>query len=434
LIESGGGKGMKKRYNHRPLLVCLIGLLLTICVIWSLIEWQGRAFAQTVGREQLLVKREFERVLTLEKSQPLYMSGKSKSFIPIGELAAGEPVAITGEDETYYELQFGNMTAFVQKGLGTVEKKKLVTLAQTERLAAVHAVLKTGVYADADLESAVLLELEEGYRYPVVQEDGDWYIITIGERPGYIHKRSVKVDKGIPVLVYHHILPSELMTTKNSTISLETFEQQMMYLADRQFETLTARQLYDYLEGRLVVPEKAVLLTFDDGLLSTKEYAYPLLKQYGFTALQHIISSRTDRAQGAQKFDGEGLLQFFTAADLVEVSDVFELEAHTAELHSLNEESGTGVALDRSKEEILMDLKKNLMQVPTAITLAYPYGQYNEDFIEAAKEAGLLIGFTTTEGYANMKMSNFEVCRFGMTEKKSFSQFVAYVEGDMRWP
>ena len=78
-------------------------------------------------------------------------------------------------------------------------------------------------------------------------------------------------------------------------------------------------------------------------------------------------------------------------------------------MHSLNEETGTGVALDHSKEEILLDLQQNLEQVPTAVSLAYPYGHYNEDFIAAAKEAGLLVGFTTTEGYANMRSSNYEV-------------------------
>ena len=244
------------------------------------------------------MKREFERVLTLHERQPIYMKGAA--FTQIGELAANQPVAITGEDEAYYELRLGNMPVFVRKGQGTVEKKKLTTLVHTERLGAVHAPQKTAVYANADLQSNIILELEEGYRYPIVREEEDWYILSIGERPGYIHKQSVVLDEGLPVLLYHHILPRESMTTMNSTISLELFEQQMEYLADHQFKTLTAHQLYDYLEGRLVVPSKAVLITFDDGLLSTKEYAYPLLKQYGFSAIQHIISERTHRAQGAQ--------------------------------------------------------------------------------------------------------------------------------------
>ena len=67
-----------------------------------------------------------------------------------------------------------------------------------------------------------------------------------------------------------------------------------------------------------------------------------------------LFPRRTDRAQGAQLFDAEGPLQFFTASDLEELTDVFQFEAHTYELHSLNEETGTGVALEHSKEEILI--------------------------------------------------------------------------------
>ncbi len=413
-----------------PLFTCLIVFIISVSAIWILIETQGRVFAQE--RDPFVTKRVFERVLTLQERQPIYMKGAA--LTQIGELEANQPVAITGEDEAYYELRLGNMTAFVRKGQATVEKKKLSTVLHTERFAAVHTLQKTAVYEDADLQSSVILEMEEGYRYPVVGEEGDWYILAIGERPGYIAKQSVALDEGLPVLVYHQVLPRELMRTMDSTISLEAFEQQMGYLKDHHFETLTAHQLYDYLEGRLVVPSKAVLITFDDGLLSTKEYAYPILKQYGFRALQHIISSRTDRAQGAQLFDADGPLQFFTAADLEVLADVFQFEAHTYELHSLNEESAVGVALEHSKEEILLDLQHNIEQVPTAVSLAYPFGHYHEEFIAAAKEAGLLIGFTTTEGYANQKTSNYEVHRYGITEKKSFEQFVMYVEGDMTWP
>ena len=419
---------MRRTSSNTLVVVCLSVFIISIGAIWILVESQGRVFAQ--GTDRIVTKRVFERVLTLQERQPLYMKGAS--LTQIGELAENQPVAITGEDEVYYELRLGNMSAYVRKGKGTVEKQKIMTLVHRERLAAVQTQQKTAVYEAADLQSNIILEIEEGYRYPVVGEEGDWYILSIGERPGYIYKEAVAMDVGLPVLVYHHILPRESMTTMNSTISLEVFEQQMRYLADHHFETLTAHQLYDYLEGRLVVSSKAVLLTFDDGLLSTKEYAYPLLKQYGFTAIQHIISERTNRAQGAQLFDGEGPLQYLTAADLEELADVFQFEAHTYELHSLNE--NLGVALDHSKEEILLDLQQNLEHVPTAVSVAYPYGHYDEDFIAAAKDAGLLVGFTTVEGYANRMTSNYEVSRFGITEKKSFEQFVMYVEGKTTWP
>ena len=92
------------------------------------------------GRDRVVMKREFERVLTLQERQPLYMKGIA--LTQIGELAANQPVAIIGEDEVYYELRLGNMSAFVRKGQGTVEKMKLTTLVHKERLAAVQTLKK----------------------------------------------------------------------------------------------------------------------------------------------------------------------------------------------------------------------------------------------------------------------------------------------------
>lgn len=388
----------------------------------------GKVFAQFMQNEP---KTEFEKVLTLQERQPMYM--KETTFVKIGELEANQPVALIGEDEEYYELRLGKMSAFVRKGKASVEKRKLQTVGTAERIGAVKTSGQTIVYESANLQSNRFLQLEKGYRYPVIQEEGDWYMIKIGERLGYIHKQSVDFDKGLPVLVYHQVLPRDLMTTTISTVSVENFEQQMNYLAGQHFKTLNSQELYNYLEGRIVVPSKAIVITFDDGLLSSKEYAYPVLKHYGFTALHHIISSRMDRGRHAPVFARGELLKYLTAEDLPEMKDVFQFEAHTDELHQLTEDK-LGFALVRSKEEIKADLKSNLKQVPGAISVAYPYGQYNEEFIGAAKEIGLLIGFTIIEGYANMNDSNYEVRRFGMTENRSFEQFVTYVDGDMTWP
>ncbi|PIC62924.1 hypothetical protein CSV79_14620 [Sporosarcina sp. P13] len=429
---------MKKVFSCGLLLVSAILFILGNGVNWILNETplfreqQGTVFAQAVRSEPVVSVREFERVLTLQERQPIYM--RTENLIQIGVLEAGQPVAITGEDEAYYVLSLGKMAAFIPKGRGVVEKQKVLPSVYTERFASVETLETTTVYAEADLESGALLQLEAGYRYPVVQEIEDWYIIKIGERPGYIHKQSITLDTGVPVLVYHQVLPRAMMQTTMSTISLESFEQQMGYLADQQFTTLTSQQLYDYLEGRLVVPSQAIVITFDDGLVSAKDYAYPVLQKYGFTAPHHMISSRMDREKGAPAFDGGGLLTYLTAADLDKMKDVFQFEAHTSELHELNHATNLGVVFDHTQDEIAADLLENLKKVPTAVSIAYPYGQYNEQFIAAAKEVGLLIGYTTVEGYATMDTSNYEVNRFGMTEKRSFEQFATYVDGDMTWP
>ncbi|MBD8038196.1 MULTISPECIES: polysaccharide deacetylase family protein [Solibacillus] len=369
----------------------------------------------------------FEKVLLIEEAQPIYI--KEKALVEIGTVQPGASFAIASEDELFYELRFGKITTFIKKGSATVEKREIQALLNKEVTGSVKADERVAVYEETSFDSAVMLQLEQGFRFPIVGEIGDWFIVKIGERAGYIHSQSVEIDEGIPVLVYHHILPKEEMVTEASTVSVESFEQQMVFLAEEQFETITTAQLYDYLEGRQILSTNSVLITFDDGLLSTKEYAYPILKKHGFTAVQHIISSRTNRYEGEQVFNSEGPLQFFTEYEMEQLADVFYYEAHTDGLHRLNSETGLGVALELSASEIAADLKRNVATLKNATSLAYPFGHYNEEMAKAMKEVGLLIGFTTNEGYANIEQSNYEVNRFGVTEKKTYEQFTSYVKG-----
>lgn len=112
---------MRKISSKLSFVVCLIVFIMSIGAIWILVESQGRVFAQGKEAERFLTKRVFERVLTVQERQPIYMKGAA--LTQIGELEADQPVAITGEDEAYYELRLGNMTAFVRKGQATVEKR-----------------------------------------------------------------------------------------------------------------------------------------------------------------------------------------------------------------------------------------------------------------------------------------------------------------------
>lgn len=410
--------------------VSIIFIMMLIIGDKGFLDDLERAVANENNLEVVSAAQNFEQVMVLEKAQSLYM--KAQSLVEIGKLEANQPFVIVGEDELFYELRFGKMAAFVKKAGTTIEKRAIPSLTKTELTDSIKTINETAVYEQANLQSSVMLYLAEGFRYPIVGETEDWFNIEIGGRVGYIRKQSVKKDAGVPVLVYHHILPKADMKTTTSTVSVEAFNEQMAYLASKQFTTLTTEQLYDYLEGRQILPVSAVLITFDDGLLSTKEYAYPVLKEYGFKAVQHIISSRTARAEGMQTFDKEGPLQFFTAQEMTELADVFQYEAHTHELHSLSDE-GRGIGTELPTEQLIEDLQQNLTQVPDTISLAYPFGHYNEKMIDALKEVGLLIGFTTNDGYANMKDSNYEVNRFGITEKRTFEQFTTYVDGEMMW-
>ena len=82
-------------------------------------------------------------------------------------------------------------------------------------------------------------------------------------------------EQEIPILMYHHL---EENINNNTVISPENFENQMKLLKMEGYHAISAQQLYDYLNGQTPLPQKPVLITFDDGYFSNYEKAYPILK------------------------------------------------------------------------------------------------------------------------------------------------------------
>lgn len=95
----------------------------------------------------------------------------------------------------------------------------------------------------------------------------------------------MKTAQGIPVLMYHHVSPSPGLVT----VSPETFRAQMAWLAQHNYRSIGAGELAGFLAGA-PLPEKSVMITFDDGYLDNYLYAHPILQAYGFKAVLFVIT------------------------------------------------------------------------------------------------------------------------------------------------
>lgn len=145
--------------------------------------------------------------------------------------------------------------------------------------------------------------LKGGYRYTVLSDYGNWWKINVGGRVGFISKTSTIVDQGIPVLMYHHILtPEEKANSRfanlDTTITTIEFNNQMDFLKQNGFTTILTKDLEKYINRQVNLPDKTVVITIDDGNISSRLYAYPKLKEHGFVAdqfkeehLQHLNHS-----------------------------------------------------------------------------------------------------------------------------------------------
>ena len=113
---------------------------------------------------------------------------------------------------------------------------------------------------------------------------------------------------------YDDILPSPLFVR-----TLEHFKEQMSYLKEQGYHTLTLDEVKGHYNGA-EIPEKSILLTFDDCYQSIKKYAYPILKKYDFHAVAFVVS---DWLHATVKEYNPKKSVCMTKEDLVDISDVF---------------------------------------------------------------------------------------------------------------
>ena len=99
-------------------------------------------------------------------------------------------------------------------------------------------------------------------------------------------------NPSVTVLCYHHIIPEALPESLNTIVTLSEFEDQMKYLYEHGYYTASLKDIQEFLYNKQKLPEKTVVITFDDGYESNYIYAYQVLKKYDLKAVIFIIGSK----------------------------------------------------------------------------------------------------------------------------------------------
>ena len=201
---------------------------------------------------------------------------------------------------------------------------------------------------------------------------------------------------GVPVLNYHQV---EQKNGNPLTLWPDQFEAQMAYLADEGYTTITIDEMMDALEHGTPLPEKPVIITFDDGYADNYEYAYPILKKYGFKATIFLIYDFTNAYpnyltwEQIDEMKQSGLIHFeshtMTHANLAELTSVDELRHEIADSHDL------------LSEKIGYDMHY----------IAYPGGRVNPEIEEITRAAGYRGGFTVHYGLSTPTEGRYQMDR-----------------------
>jgi peptidoglycan/xylan/chitin deacetylase (PgdA/CDA1 family) len=197
----------------------------------------------------------------------------------------------------------------------------------------------------------------------------------------------------VPVLNYHKVdyLYHAL------SISPQDFEEQIKYLAENGYHSITPDQLMDHLEYGKALPEKPVLITFDDGYADNYHNAYPILKKYGFTATIFIITGKISQDPRFLTWDQVRQMK----------QDGFVFGSHTVNHVPLTKLSPDEVLgeLEGSSSEIERQLGTRPLYI------AYPTGAYNMQIEQLVKQVGYRAAFTIRFGQDGVESNPYALER-----------------------
>jgi peptidoglycan/xylan/chitin deacetylase (PgdA/CDA1 family) len=94
----------------------------------------------------------------------------------------------------------------------------------------------------------------------------------------------------VPIMMYHIIGPPDQPANDALAVSEADFKAQMSYLACAGYTPITVQRLFDAFDGKAALPEKPIILTFDDGWVGQYTYGFPVLKQRGFVGSFAIVT------------------------------------------------------------------------------------------------------------------------------------------------
>ena len=225
----------------------------------------------------------------------------------------------------------------------------------------------------------------------------------------------------VPIIMYHNILKSNSRSSK-FIVTENQFEEDLKYLKEKGYNTVVMEDLVAYVYENKPLPEKPIVLSFDDGYYNNYVYAYPLLKEYGFRGVLSVIGYYTDLyTENGEKNEN---YSHVTWDDIKEMSTsgVIELQNHSYNLHSTDKgrngsKKKKGESQEEYKKVLTEDLKKlqtnfeeKTNQSPTTYT--YPFGSVSEASYDIIKEMGFKCSLSCETGINNV--SKDENCLYMM--------------------
>ena len=222
---------------------------------------------------------------------------------------------------------------------------------------------------------------------------------------------------GLPVCMYHYVYdendpPEDLYNRFGNYISQQELEKELNWLNEEGYYFPTWKEVREYIDGELMLPDKSIVITFDDGSRSFLDYGIPVLEKCRVPSTSFVITSN----------DGEKKIAGYQ-------SDYVTYQSHSDNMHRPGGNIGHGgIFTALSYDEALADLQKSIEICGSSDAFAYPYGDYNDSCRQVVEDAGFLCAVTTQAGKAYPGDNPMLLPRVRMSLGQSLDQFISMVQ------
>ena len=211
----------------------------------------------------------------------------------------------------------------------------------------------------------------------------------------------------VPIIMYHSILKDPSRSNKY-TVTPTVLEEDLKYIKDNGYTTVTISDLISYVYDDMPLPEKPIVLTFDDGHYNNYGYLFPLLEKYDMKAVISIVGSYTDKFTETDEANLN--YSYLRWKDIKELMDTgrIEFQNHTYSLHSnTGKRIGTKKIKGETDEHYKSILKDNILKLQqefeenthyTPQCFTYPFGGISNASLDIIKELGFKASLSCEQG------------------------------------
>lgn len=324
---------------------------------------------------------------------------------------------ITSFEEEYYVL-YDDVDIYNDNNLVEDRYKKYIPFNEN--------IVTDNITEFYDDNNNLIYKFNKSFNLPIIIKDDDGYFVEYNNRLFKIKKDNVKdvvennntdleIAKNIRVIAYHAFYDpsdeSEKWCRTAICHPVNQIEEESKYLKENDYFTLTTKELNMFIDGKINLPKKSIMITIDDGLLA--ERGLDILVKYELNATLFLITKTYK-------------------PELFTDSKYIEYHSHGNDLHNVGAcpgGQGGGIkCLD--KEKLVNDLKTSSEILHGSTVFCYPFYEYNNYSIEVLKEAGYTMAFAGCIGSCkvNNKTNKYIIPRYTITSDVTLDKFISIIK------